>query len=216
MKKRLPLAGGLFGPCRLQVSRGNLLRLVLYMTVLVASVRATSVLAPSFEDLVKESAVVVRGRVKSVDAAWVETAQGRVIKTTVVFEVLKRLKGDTAPELTLQFLGGEVGGEGMHIAGMPRFAVGQIDLVFVSGSRRRICPLTAMMHGRYRVLTDGATKREYIARNDGVPLVSEHDVRLPQPGNALVNRQKSVSVALSPDDFERRITAEVARHAILH
>lgn len=196
----------------LQFLRSGFVWLILLSLWPTVAVRATSVVAPSFPELVAEAQTILRVRVREVRSAWSDSPQGRVIKTHVTFTILKRIKGDAPDELTLPFLGGEVDGESMHVAGMPRFKVGDRDLLFVSGNRRRFCPLIALMHGRYRVQTDGASRREYVARDDGVPLESEHDVQLPQPGNAMANRLKRVSAALAPDEFERRIVAEVARH----
>jgi hypothetical protein len=171
------------------------------------------VVAPTFRELVAEAQVIVRAKVKEVRCAWVDSPQGRVIKTYVTFEVMRRLKGEPPDDLTLQFLGGEIDGQTMRIAGMPHFFVGQTELVFIAGNGRRFCPLIGMMHGRYRVQRDGTSRREYVARDDGVPLESEHDVQLPQGGNGVANRRKSVSAALTPEVFEQKITAEVSNHA---
>ena len=103
-------------------------------------------------------------------------------------------------------------GETMRVSGMPRFTVGQKDIVFLSDTRGvQFSPLVGLMHGRYRVQTDAATSRDYIARDDGAPLETEADVQLPQAANSPANRLKSVARALSPSDFESRISAEVAR-----
>ena len=175
---------------------------------------ATTVVAPSFPELVAEADTIVRARVVEVRAAWADTPQGRIIKTFVTFAVEKQLKGRGAgAQLTLSFLGGDLDGESMRVEGMPRFTAGQREILFVSGNGTRFCPLVAMMHGRYHVLTDPATSRDYIARNDGVPLVSEGDVQLPQPGNVLERRTKTVSAALSPAAFESRIVSEITRRA---
>lgn len=177
--------------------------------------RGTTVVAPSFAELVAEAQTIVRARVVDVRADWAESPQGRVIKTHVTFRVEKRLKGTATPELTLTFLGGELDGQGMRVAGMPQFSVGQREILFVTGNGINFCPLVGMMHGRYRVQTDAATGREYIARNDGVPLVSEHDVQLPQDGNPIERRLKVASAALSPAVFEERIAHQISPHAIL-
>jgi hypothetical protein len=103
----------------------------------------------------------------------------------------------------------------MRVAGMPQFTVGQTEILFVTGNGVQFCPLVAMMHGRYRVQTDAATGREYIARSDGVPLVSEHDVQLPQDGNPLERRLKPVSAGLSPAMFEQRIVDQLSPRASL-
>jgi hypothetical protein len=175
---------------------------------------ATTVIAPAFNELVAESEVIARVTVTAVRPAWVDTPEGRIIKTFVTFRVVRALKGTPAAELTLPFLGGELDGQSMRVSGMPRFTVGQTDIVFISDTRGvQFSPLVGLMHGRYRVQTDAATARDYIARDDGAPLESEADVQLPQAANSPANRLKSVARALSPADFESRISAELARHA---
>ena len=175
--------------------------------------QATSVVAPSFPELVKEAQVIVRGQVLSVRCAWVDTPQGRAIKTFVTLAVQKRLKGEAPAELVLQFLGGEIDGRGMRVEGMPRFVEGQTDILFITDNGVQFCPLVGMMHGRYRVVKEAQTAREYVARDDGVPLVSEAEVQLPQDAGAAAVRNTLASVALTPESFEQKIAAEVGRHA---
>jgi len=176
---------------------------------------ATTVVAPSFPELVAEARTIVRARVTAVAPFWAETPAGRVIKTRVTFAVEQHLKGLAAPVLTLDFLGGELDGQGMRVAGMPQFSVGATDILFVGPDGARFCPLIAVMHGRYRVLTDAATRRAYVARNDGTPLLSEHDVQLPQTASPVEARLKPASAALTPAAFEQRIVAELSRRAHL-
>lgn len=183
---------------------------------LLSSLHATSVVAPTFQELVAESSIIARVEVTAIRPAWVETSQGRVIKTFVTFRILRLVKGTSpAPsELTLPFLGGELDGQGMRVEGMPRFTVGQTDILFVSDATgAHFSPLVGLMHGRYRVLTDPATARAYLARNDGTPLESENDVQLPQSASSPANRFKSIARALSPEAFEARISTESARTA---
>lgn len=179
----------------------------------IATAHATSVVAPSFPELVGEAQLIVRGQVKSVRAAWVDTPQGRVIKTFVTFAVEKRLKGDAAPELVLQFLGGEIAGEGMRVEGMPQFVEGQREILFVSDNGVKFCPLVAMMHGRYRILTDPQSRHDYVARNDGMPVQTVQDVQLPQGGRVSAARSATLATALTPDAFEQKISAEISRRA---
>lgn len=181
--------------------------------LLPAPASATTVTPPTFAELVAEAQLIVRGRVDAVRTAWVDSPQGRVIKTYVTVAVLKPLKGGAPATFTLQLLGGEIDGQGMQVAGMPRFQPGQVEFLFISGNGVRFCPLVGMMHGRYRVLTDPTTAREYVARDDGAPLESEHEVQLPQPASALVLRYKTPASALTPLVFEQRIAGELTRHA---
>ncbi len=189
--------------------------MLLGCAVLLASptARATSVTPPTFAELVAEAQLIVRARIDAVRAAWVDTPQGRVIKTYVTATTLKPLKGSVPTTLTLQLLGGELDGHGLRVAGMPQFQPGQEEYLFVNGNGARFCPLVGMMHGRYRVLTDAATAREYVARDDRLPLVSEHDVQLPQPATGPVLRLRTPASALTPLAFEQRIALEVTRHA---
>ena len=89
----------------------------------VTAVSATTVVAPTFPELVAEAQTIVRARVTSVESRWVATPQGRIIKTFVTVAVLRTLKGNADATLTLELLGGEVDGEGMRVQGMPRFTV---------------------------------------------------------------------------------------------
>lgn len=193
----------------------RLIVLTSFAALLSPALRATSVVAPTFPELVAESQVIARVEITAIKPAWVETSQGRVIKTLVTVRVLRTLKGPAAAtELTLTFLGGELEGESMRIAGTPTFTVGQSEILFISDTRGlQFSPLVGFMHGRYRVLTDPATARRYVARDDRAPLESENDVQLPQAAASPANRLKSVARALTPDDFENRISTEVSRTA---
>lgn len=188
--------------------------ITLCVVLSLAPLHATTVEPPAFPELVAESEVVARAQVKEIQARWVDSSQGRVIRTFVTFVVEKALKGTCASELTLSFLGGELDGQGMRVEGMPAFAVGGTDILFISDRANvRFCPLVAMMHGRYYVRKDLASGRSYIARNDGSPLENEADVQLPHSSSAVTNRLKSVSRALSLEAFEEKIVAEANRVA---
>jgi hypothetical protein len=177
-------------------------------------VRATSVVAPSFSELVSEAQSIVRAKVTKVSAAWVDSPQGRVIKTYVTFSVERQLKGQTSPEFVLQLLGGEIDGQGMRIQGMPQFVEGEREILFVAGNGIRFCPLVGMAHGRYRILLDSLSAREYVARDDRSPLTSEADVQLPQERALAAIRPQSASAALAVAAFEEKILTQVSRRAI--
>lgn len=187
---------------------------ILFLVAIVAgapAVRATTVVPPTFSELVAEAQTIARAKVTARECRWAFSPQGRVIKTYVTFTVLKTLKGEARETLTLEFLGGELDGEGMRVEGMPQFAPGDIEIVFVTGNTLRFCPLVAMGHGRYRVLTDPATARRYVARDDRAPLTSEREVQLPQGESATISSAEKMSAALSPEAFEEKISAEVSR-----
>ena len=180
----------------------------------VAPLRAMSVVPPTFDELVGVSEIVVRGQVTATRSAYVDTTQGRAIKTFVTFHVERTLKGQPPKDdvLTLVFLGGKVGADSMEVAGMPAFQPGDREIVFVTGNGRTICPLIAAGHGRYRLLHDAASDRDYVARENRIPLESTAEVSLPlQSAASPAARVKSATTALTPSDFEDKIAEAVTR-----
>jgi len=172
--------------------------------------RATSVTPPSFTELVGEADAIARVTVTSVESRWVDTAQAHVIKTFVTFSVDHVLKGAPANPLTLEFLGGTVGADAMRVAGMPQFQTGQHEIVFVQGNGVQFCPLVRFGHGRYHVRTDARSKRSFVTRNNGAPLAAPADVQLPAEDAAATASAASADTAITPEQFESAIAAQVA------
>ncbi len=186
-----------------------LLRLVLLLAVAAPVLRATSVVAPTFPELVAEAETIFRGRVTAVTARRVERpdAPGALIKTYVTFAVERVLKGRAGPTLTLEFLGGTVGEDRLEVSGMPVFGRGGHDLVFVQKNGVQFCPLVAMGHGRYRVERDATGTRDIIARDNGAPLTDPGEIALPLTAVPAPLRAAAATRALSVDAFETLIVA---------
>jgi hypothetical protein len=179
---------------------------LLLVTVLAAS--AMSVLPPTFDQLVGSADFVVRGVVTDVHCITVETSQGEAIRTLVTLHVEQVLKGSPGTDVTLSFLGGRVGRRTLSVLGMPKFAVGQREIVFVANNGRTICPLIAAGHGRYHVQRDATDGRDYIVRENGLPLTSTDEIAGPLDGApATPAALPRASAALTLDAFEAKITA---------
>ncbi len=180
---------------------------------LVSIVRATSVVPPDFPALVAEADAIYRGRVTAVDARRVERAGGGpVIKTFVTIAVQRTMKGAEQKEVILEFLGGTIGEETLEVSGVPKFNVGQRGVFFVQRNGHQFCPLVRVGHGRYRIAQDTASPKEYVERENGVPLNDVSEVALPiaeTPRSGAMRRD--VSRALTTDDFETKIMNEVRR-----
>jgi hypothetical protein len=190
---------------------------VLLLMLLLPLARGTSVIPPSFAELVGDADAIYRGRVAAVESRWVAQSdgQGNVIKTFVTLAVERVLKGGERATVTLEFLGGTVGTDSMSVSGMPTFKVGEREIVFVQKNGVQFCPLVALMHGRYRVLKDDVTAREHVARDDGLPLTAVAEVEspmvtLPEPVRA-ATAASARARALTPDAFEASIRSEVQR-----
>ena len=183
--------------------------LAVLCALLVASAvsRAMSVLAPTFDQLVAASDLIVRGVVTDVHCITVTTPQGEAIKTLVTLRVERALKGTPGPTVTLSLLGGQVGRRTLTVVGMPRFRVGADEIVFTANNGRAICPLIAAGYGRYHVRHDPATNRAYVARNNGAPLVSTGQVTQALEAGGT---PATPADGMTPEAFEARIAAAVA------
>lgn len=172
----------------------------------VAGAHAMSVIAPSFNALVGDADTIVQGVVTDVHAETFDSPQGQGIRTLVTLKVERTLKGSAGPTITLSLLGGTVGHRTLTVVGMPQFNVGDREIVFVADNGRTICPLVAAGHGRFFIRHDPATGRDYVTRNNGVPLASTAEVNQPL---SVSGPPPSPAGALSPEDFEARIAAAV-------
>jgi hypothetical protein len=182
---------------------------VAFALFLAPSSRAMSVVPPTFAELVAEADTVVRGVVTSIRTEEFDSPQGRGVHTLVTLSVERALKGSPGESVTLTLLGGTVGKRTLKVVGMPRFEVGQRQIVFFAHNGSVLCPLIAAGHGRYHVKTDAATQRDYVTRDNLVPLSSTDEIPLPLESTAIAARVKSSADALTLSAFESQITDAV-------
>ena len=116
-----------------------------------ATAGATLIAPPSLDQLVARADLVFEGTVVDVRSSWRETREGRVIMSDVTFGVVRSLKGELSQQVVLEMFGGTVGKDTMRIAGMPAFALGDHDVLFVRRGDTSGLPLVGLMHGRFRV-----------------------------------------------------------------
>ena len=190
--------------------------LVFALALLSPALHATSVVPPTFPELVGEADAIYRGRVTATEARYVARPDGgNVIKTYVTFAIDRVLKGSAQKEVVLEFLGGTIGNDTLTVSGMPKFAIGDHDIVFVQKNGVQFCPLVAVMHGRYRVMRDAAAGREFVARDNGMPLTDTSEVEMPMTQLPAAVQAAAVAKAasrgLAPTDFETSIFSEVQK-----
>ena len=173
---------------------------------LASAPRAASVVAPTFDALVARSQVVFVGETLGVHSRWVSTPSGFAIVSVVTFRVVRTLKGELGGQTQLEFLGGTVGEHRMEIPGIPRFRVGDEDVLFVDERGQPVSPVVGFMHGRFRVLEDPATRRRSVARQNFEPLASVRDIGASTPAPRV-----SAARALTLAAFEDEIAREVRR-----
>src|SRR4051794_17332848 len=89
--------------------------------LLAPILRATTVIPPTFEQLVATADVVFEGEVIDTKARFDPRPDGTPIVTDVYFRAHKVLKGTSAPTTILTFIGGEIGDRALHVDGVPHF-----------------------------------------------------------------------------------------------
>ena len=131
-------------------------RLSLLFLAAFSQVQATTVIAPTFDQLVDEAEVIFQGKVTAVHSQWTGEGAQRVIVTLVTFNVEEAMKGNPGQSYTVRMLGGTVNGETIEIADAPKFNVGDRDILFVEHNGSQFIPLVGIMHGRFHVQRDQA------------------------------------------------------------
>jgi len=187
-------------------------RFPLFMVLLVLGgagpVAATTVVPPEFSELVNGSDYVVRARVIAITHEVRTTGSQPTPYTKVELEVREVISGTPPSPLVLTLLGGPLNGSELVISGAPRFAVGDEDILFIAGNGRSIFPLYGLMHGRYPILKEASTGREYVARANGQPLTDPAEIALPLADGAMAavaRRVVGAQDALSPLEFATRV-----------
>src|SRR4026208_415309 len=130
---------------------------------------ATTVIPPSFDELVSRAEMIFQGSVTDVRSEWTGEGAQRHIMSYVTLKVEDANKGNPGSTVTLRMLGGTVGGETMEVTDAPKFKVGDRDILFVENNGTQIVPLVGIMHGRFRVKKDAAGQ-DAVFTNEGSPL----------------------------------------------
>ena len=164
---------------------------------------STSVLAPTFDEMVRRAESVIVARVVATRSAWVDSRSGRSIVTDVTVSIERTLKGPTYAERSFEFLGGTVGDDTLTVEGIPRFQIGDRDVLFINEQGRPASPVVGFMYGRFHIVRDPAGT-EMVRTHDGRPLASTADV-----GNARPPARVAPVRPLTLADFVRQISDTV-------
>ena len=183
------------------------------LSLCVPGARATTVVPPSFSELVAQAQSIVEGRVLAVRCEQSSGQAGHaIIHTYVNIEVSKVLKGPAQATIELRLLGGTVGDRTMQVAGVPRFVPGQRALLFVENNGRQFCPLVGVMHGRYHLVRRASDGAEIVRRDNGAPLRSLADIGRPMDhdeARAAIAEGSADAAGLTMDQFENSIREEL-------
>src|SRR6266404_14483 len=148
------------------------LRVLLFISCLaltIATTHATTVIPPTFDQLVNDAEMIFEGTVSAMHSEWAGQGSERHIVTYVTFKVADPIKGALGAEVTLRMFGGTVDGQTIEVADAPRFKIGDRDILFVEHNGTQFIPLVGIMHGRFHVQPDESGLNEIIAKDSGAP-----------------------------------------------
>jgi len=151
------------------MKKPSYLLLLAGLTISVRTAQATTVIPPTFDELVAQAEVIFQGDVTDVKSQWVGEGAQRHIVSYVTFKVEDALKGTPGQSYTIRMLGGTVDGETMGVSDAPKFKVGDKDILFVQNNGSQFVPLVGIMHGRFHVKRDQAGQ-EVVSNNEDEPV----------------------------------------------
>jgi hypothetical protein len=115
-------------------------------------VTASRLILRTLPELAAGADLVFIGRCEAVSPHWNE--DHTLILTANQFRVTRVLKGAPGAAITLDELGGVVGGVGMDVSGVPRYSVGEELLLFVRRTELGRWETFGAGQGRFRVTRD--------------------------------------------------------------
>ncbi|HUE41201.1 MAG TPA: hypothetical protein VMO75_04670 [Chthoniobacterales bacterium] len=178
----------------------RLLPLIL-INLALTRVPATTVIPPTFEQLVQQAELIFQGTVTDARSVWEGEGGQRHIETYVTFNVEDSVKGQPGSSYTIRMLGGTVGDETMEVTDTPKFKIGDREILFVEHNDDQFVPLVGISHGRFHVQHDDQTGRDVVFNGDG-ELVRD----LTQLGhNEEAAAAADVTQAISADDLKSAI-----------
>src|SRR6266404_7151577 len=151
------------------MKKTSYLLLLAGLTVSVRTAKATTVIPPTFDELVAQAEVIFQGVATDVTSQWVGEGAQRHIVTYVTFKVEETLKGNPGQSYAIRMLGGTVDGETMGVSDAPKFKIGDKDILFVQNNGSQFIPLVGIMHGRFHVKRDQAGQ-EIVSNNEDEPV----------------------------------------------
>lgn len=172
--------------------------LTVFLTLAVGQGFATTVIAPSFDQLVERADLIFTGQALAQRSEWRNIGGRKSIVTLVSFQVSAVHKGSAGSVATLQFLGGAIGDVTLDISDMPKFKQGERVVLFVHRNGASASPLIGLYHGKFSLHVDAAG-RETVAKHDGEPVADVLEIGRSKPA------ARSTKAALSSAEFTRKV-----------
>ena len=165
----------------------------------------TTVVALTFDELLAGADEVFIGQVVGQRSVWEESRSGRLIVTQVTFRIERTLKGAPRIQAMLEFMGGTIADETMRVDGVPRFQIGDRDVLFLTGDARPVSPVVGVMQGRFRIVRDPDRGIDTVLTFGGDAIATLEDVGRPAV------RRPGPRTSMTLDQFVARVAERVAR-----
>jgi hypothetical protein len=184
------------------MKRPSYLLLLAGLIACVPTAPATTVIPPTFDELVAQAEVIFQGNVTEVKSEWVGEGAQRHIMSYVSFKVEDALKGNPGQSYTIRMLGGTVDGETMGVSDAPKFTVGDKEILFVEHNGSQFIPLVGIMHGRFHVQLD-QSGQEVVTNSEGEPV--KNVARLGRAEVIAADREANLTAA----DFKAAVKSKL-------
>jgi hypothetical protein len=185
--------------------------LALCATLAFSVARATTVIPPTFDELVARAELIFDGTVTDVKSQWVGEGAQRHIVSYVTVQVADPLKGSPGQSYTLRMLGGTVGEETMEVSDSPKFRVGDRDILFVENNGKQFIPLVGIMHGRFHVERDDATGAETVLTDGGRTISDVQTLGREEDGAGSKATTNAVERPLDAEAFKAAIRSKLGQ-----
>lgn len=139
------------------------------IAIALARVTATTVVPPTFDQLVQQAELIFQGTVTDTKSVWEGEGAQRTIETYVTFQIADSVNGNAGSSYTIRMLGGTVGDESLVVTDAPKFQVGDREILFVEHNYDQFVPLVGIGHGRFHVQRDEETGRDVVVDHEGAP-----------------------------------------------
>ena len=182
------------------------LLLMLCAALVIANARATTVIPPTFDQLVGDAELIFQGTVTDVRSQWIGDGAERAVVSFITFQIEDALKGNPGGSYTIRMLGGTIDGKTWEVTDAPKFKVGERDILFVEHNGSQFIPLVGIMHGRFHVQTEPNGANEKITKDSGAAMANV--AKLGQDEVAA-----ATGAAMSKADFKAAIRQKLAEKA---
>lgn len=121
----------------------------------------------NLDEMTQEADLIIKGEVVDISYRSIDTGERVLPHTYVTYKIEEVYKGDLEEEtITLKFLGGaELNDDNemesyLEVSIIPRFDLGDRDILFVRPTEKTICPLVDCAGGRIRIIDDSLYSEE--------------------------------------------------------